>query len=254
MDQDRFRTILEWLQQEGIKFEVKENQTGKNIQIPSTKDIKIGLGSHYDTFFTTPGANDNGSAVVVCVEIAKRLKQFPLNKLGVEIFIFDEEEKGLIGSREYLSEFGVKGIIGFLNMEMVGYGNRFALWPLKKESNGRILEAFEKMASESGINTNRVDQIVMNRADHESFRKRGVLDSFTVTCVTDKDMEVAEHYYKAVEFEVDQKTLNEIIMTAPIFDHYHQPTDLAIKLSEKTLQMTLETVWRTLIEIDDKIA
>src|ERR1043165_978876 len=35
------------------------------------------LGAHYDTVPGTPGADDNGSAVAVCLECARLLAEFP---------------------------------------------------------------------------------------------------------------------------------------------------------------------------------
>src|SRR5262245_51001223 len=38
------------------------------------KDEIVVLGAHYDTYFTTPGADDNASAVAVLIETARLLR------------------------------------------------------------------------------------------------------------------------------------------------------------------------------------
>lgn len=68
--------------------------------------------------------------MVVCLELAKRLQASHLEQVGVEIFFFDEEEEGLIGSRAYVKKCGLDGLMGFLNMDLVGMGNQFAIWPV----------------------------------------------------------------------------------------------------------------------------
>lgn len=98
--------------------------------------------------------------------------------------------------------------------------------------------------------TNRFDRIVTNTADHISFRQGGLIDDFTITCISEADQTIATHYYKAMEFDVDRQTLYEILQQAPLFRHYHQPTDLSVCMSEKSIQMALNTVWNTLLLLD----
>jgi len=66
-----------------------------------------------------------------------------------------------------------------------------------------------------------------------------------------QDKEVAYHYYKAFEFDVSPETLYEIIQKAPLFEHYHQPTDLSENLSEESLQMAVDIIWDTLNLMDE---
>ena len=249
-DRQKFEYIQKELYTGKIPYEIHRYQTGKNILLHSGKRRRIGIGSHFDTVYNHYGANDNASAVVVCLELARRLKHNPTQKIGVDIFFFDEEEKGLIGSTAYCRKLGINGFLGFLNMELVGMGNQFAIWPVQNYTKGTVLDAFERSAKDRGIPTSRFDRIIMNTADHQSFREYGLQDSFTITCIGEKDIEVATHYYKAMEFDVNQQTLYEIINQAPIFEHYHQLSDRSVHLSEETLQMTVEAIWRMVIEID----
>lgn len=251
-DRARFETILNWLQNEGIAYQLHRYTSGENILVKSNKINKIGIGSHFDTVIGCPGANDNASAVVVCFELCKRFYANPLKNIGVDFFFFDEEERGLIGSSAYLKKYGLDGMVGYLNLEMVGMGNQLATWPVNELSSGKLLEAFEESSSKSGVSCGRYDRIVMNTADHESFRIYGLKDSFSVTCISDKDVEVAYHYYKAMEFDVDANTLYEIMSAAPLFKHYHQSTDKSEFLSEDSLQMTVNVIWQTLQSLDQK--
>ncbi|MEM6807084.1 MAG: M28 family peptidase [Bacteroidota bacterium] len=249
-DKERYLWIIKHLNDHHIILSLHTYRTGKNIYLPAKQNPFIGIGSHYDTVPITPGANDNCSAIVVCLALAKRLRQYPLQRLGTEIYFFDEEEKGLIGSQAWIEERGMDGMLGFLNMEMVGSGNQFAIWPVQEGDKTPLLRTFEKNSQKLGIPSHRIDRIVMNTADHESFTMAGMKDAFTISCICEKDLEVAQHYYKALEFEVSQQTLYEIMTQAPIFEHYHQPSDLSRNLSEESLQMTVEAIWQTLLDMD----
>jgi hypothetical protein len=58
------------------------------------------LGAHYDSVPGTPGADDNGSAVAVCLECARLIKE---NDIGSTMIVFfNREEDGLLGSGEFV--------------------------------------------------------------------------------------------------------------------------------------------------------
>jgi peptidase M28-like protein len=58
------------------------------------------LGAHYDSVPDTPGADDNASAVAVCVECARLIKKHSLGP--AMIVLFNREEDGLLGSSEFV--------------------------------------------------------------------------------------------------------------------------------------------------------
>ena len=83
------------------------------------------LGAHYDSVPGCPGADDNASAVAVCLECARLLQA---NRIGsTMIVLFNREEDGLLGSQEFvahlasLSEWTIEEAHIF---EMVGFCNR----------------------------------------------------------------------------------------------------------------------------------
>ena len=83
------------------------------------------LGAHYDSVPGTPGADDNGSAVAVCLECARLIKQ---NDIGSTMIVFfNREEDGLLGSSEFVAH--VEGQSDWTIeeshiFEMVGFCNR----------------------------------------------------------------------------------------------------------------------------------
>lgn len=103
-----------------------QNQNGQNIlgRKPGILDEASTwiIDGHFDTVSNTPGADDNGSAVVGLLEILRVLSNYSFedNLLFVG---FDFEEAGLIGSQRYVQSGRrpFETIKGVYNMEMIGY-------------------------------------------------------------------------------------------------------------------------------------
>ena len=85
------------------------------------------VGAHYDTVPSTPGADDNASAVAVLLELARRVQQRRL-KAPVLFAAFTLEEPpahltGHQGSRIFVRNCRSRGdrVLGAIILEMVGY-------------------------------------------------------------------------------------------------------------------------------------
>ena len=85
------------------------------------------LGAHYDTVSTTPGADDNASAVAVLIEVSRLLREF-IGRRTVRYVAFACEEPpyfniGAMGSQHHARASRTRGdkIVGMLCLEMVGY-------------------------------------------------------------------------------------------------------------------------------------
>ena len=250
---DRGSMIGTILKSWNIDYTLHNYTTGQNIFVKEEgrKDYIV-VSSHYDVVPLSPGANDNGSSIAVCMDLLRKLKDKQFKNFGIIVAFFDEEETGLHGSRAWIKEFGVKDIRAQMNLEMLGMGDKFALWSLTDNSKGRVLETFEKVVKENGIFVKRFDKIVTNIADHMTFRDAGLEDSFSITCISDKELELAQAYYKAMHNQASVEELKEIMRQAPLFVHYHRPTDKSEHLNEKSLQMAADAVWNTLMRVDEE--
>jgi Zn-dependent M28 family amino/carboxypeptidase len=250
LNYERLEIIIDWLDNKKVSYQKQGYSTGTNLIVDLGKRKKrIGVSSHFDTASSSAGANDNGSAIAVCLDIIEKFRTFGHDELGIRIFFFDEEETGLRGSTAYVRKHGLGDLHGLMNMELVGMGDKFALWPLDAKAKGQILETFERVAKMDKIESKRFDRIITNIADHVPFQKAGLKDCFTITAISSEDIEVSDHYYKALEFEVDHLTLYEILSRAPIFHHYHRPTDTYEKLSEESILMTSSAIWKTIVGV-----
>lgn len=68
----------------------------------SSSNEYVVIGAHFDSVGNA-GANDNASGVAVVMSLAKKLLEFPGRNKNVLIVFLDEEERGLIGSRNFAS-------------------------------------------------------------------------------------------------------------------------------------------------------
>lgn len=245
----RREIIIGRLKELGVQYRTQEYATGSNLIVDlGTGNKSIGLSSHFDRVPEAPGANDNGSAIAVCLDIIEKFRE----KIPLRIFFFDEEESGLRGSSAYAKEYGIKDMVGLINLELVGIGDKFALWPVDLSSSGDLLETFEHSANAAKVEAIRFDKIVTNTADHLSFRKAGLSDAFTVTRISDKDMEVANQYYKATEQRLDPTFLWDILAKAPVFKNYHQPGDSYEKIKEHSILITSSVILDTIVAMGRK--
>ena len=114
----------DWLVAELKSYGLEVSLQGEfdNVVAERKKDAAdkvILLGAHYDTVPTTPGADDNNSAIAVCLEAARVLSEY--SDASFRVVIFNREEDGLLGSYEYVDEINKNDIAEVHIFEMVGY-------------------------------------------------------------------------------------------------------------------------------------
>ena len=80
------------------------------------------LGAHYDTVPSSPGADDNASAIAVLLEVARNIQPDPLD-ITVRFIAFTLEENNFIGSTHYVEKLkkGEEEVLGMISLEMVGF-------------------------------------------------------------------------------------------------------------------------------------
>jgi hypothetical protein len=123
-------------------FEPRGTRTANVVvRIPGTRspDVVYAVSAHFDSNLRSPGADDNTSATVGLLEMARVLVNHPL-PATVEIAFFTGEEAGLLGSREYVRravESGKK-LVGALNNDMVGWAENHRLDNTIRYSNDGI--------------------------------------------------------------------------------------------------------------------
>ncbi|MBD2088789.1 M28 family peptidase [Microcoleus sp. FACHB-1515] len=81
---------------------------------------KILLGAHYDSVATSPGADDNATAVATVLEAARLFSTIDTPR-SLQLVLFDEEETGLLGSSAFVDRLQSDELQGAVILEMLGY-------------------------------------------------------------------------------------------------------------------------------------
>jgi Zn-dependent M28 family amino/carboxypeptidase len=84
------------------------------------------VGAHFDAVPGSPGADDNATGVAALLEMARVLKDEPLER-SVRLCFFNLEEQGMVGSSVYANDIGPRlrekkeKIVLMLSLDMLGY-------------------------------------------------------------------------------------------------------------------------------------
>jgi hypothetical protein len=123
-------------------FEPRGTRTANvvvRLQGTTDPDLVYAVSAHFDSNARSPGADDNTSATVGLLEMARVLAGHPL-PATLEIAFFTGEEAGLLGSREYVRRAVEEGkhLVGALNNDMVGWADDYRMDNTIRYSNEGI--------------------------------------------------------------------------------------------------------------------
>jgi Zn-dependent M28 family amino/carboxypeptidase len=93
------------------------------LDLPGREDRGFVLiGAHYDAVPGSPGADDNGSALAVLLELAEAFSDVPARR-PIRLVAFDLEETNRSGSRAYAQDLRQRGerLALMISLEMLGY-------------------------------------------------------------------------------------------------------------------------------------
>jgi hypothetical protein len=77
---------------------------------PSAATETVVVGAHYDSSRNSPGANDNATGVALVTAAAVEIARTPKRTRDFIFILFDEEERGLRGSRAFAQKLKDEGI------------------------------------------------------------------------------------------------------------------------------------------------
>jgi aminopeptidase YwaD len=167
--------ILEMLQSGPVTATLRvdtlnEERTTWNVigTLPGRSGRRILIGGHYDSVEGSPGANDNASGVAAALVAARLLRENP-PAAGVEIVAFGAEELGLYGSQFYARSPRVQQILGMINLDMVGVGDRLQIG--NSGGDARLVDAALEAARSLRISVTRTR---MGASDHLPLERAGV--------------------------------------------------------------------------------
>lgn len=113
---------------EAAGFTVERHDYGTGVNVIGVLDgttmaaERVLVAAHYDSTEGCPGADDNASGTAGVLEVARVLGTASYPRTLV-VACWDEEERGLIGSRAYAerARAASETIVDYFNFEMIGY-------------------------------------------------------------------------------------------------------------------------------------
>jgi len=252
----------------GLTFTIKNKVKTKLVRSPnvlgyiegSDPELKkevIVIGAHLDHLgkrgdYIFNGADDNGSGSAAVMEIAQAFALNPEKPKRTVLFaLWTGEEKGLLGSRYYVSRpyFPLDKTIANLNLDMVS-----RIWdPKRLEMMGRFM----------GLN---IPKKVMKKIDISKFMALSYDANFPgmKKIMTENNQYVGLSIFlrpsKSVmsggggsdHMPFGMKKIPWIFFASAITKDYHQPTDSIEKVSEKLMQYITRLSYLTAVSVANR--
>ncbi|GIE75031.1 aminopeptidase [Actinoplanes philippinensis] len=137
------------------------------------------VSAHYDTVIGAPGANDDGSGTVLCLELARVLRKLP-TEATVRFGLWGSEEQGLLGSRHYVAQLPQAErdrIVAVYQNDMVATSwdpaTRYWLLSFTGLAN-RATDEVTAAATRLGYEPRISPVTLRGSSDHQSFQEAGI--------------------------------------------------------------------------------
>jgi Zn-dependent M28 family amino/carboxypeptidase len=211
--------------------------------------LEVGAGprtllliGHHDAVAGSPGANDNGSAVAILLEVAERLLQDPPRRVRVRLLFTGSEEVGFVGARCYAAETPLDGVLGVLSLELCGIGDSLAVWDAPPPlDQAPFLRAFAGALEDLGYRRDEtyhiVGQVPGFGSDHRAFAPLGV-PAAGLTVVPQREAERLREFI----FDPVARAAGWLLSPPVPFDTYHTPRDRLETLDPRALARTADAL------------
>ncbi|MFI6095960.1 M28 family peptidase [Lentzea sp. NPDC051213] len=137
------------------------------------------VSAHYDSVPGSPGANDDGSGTVLCLELARVLRYLPTHK-AIRFALWGSEEQGLLGSRYYVSQLPpeeIARIKGVFQNDMVATSHdpATAYWLLSVDgvenaTTSQVRAAAQRLGYDPRVH----GPVARGSSDHVPFHEKGM--------------------------------------------------------------------------------
>lgn len=142
-----------------------------DAQQPTNETILV--GAHFDSV-RNAGANDNGTGTTAVLEAARVLHDLQGRKLNVIFAFFDEEERGLVGSRalaRHLKSQGIK-LSSAHTLDMIGWDQDGDRTVEIERPDDNLWDVYVQANRAHGLNLP-LSRTNSGSTDHESFAAEG---------------------------------------------------------------------------------
>ncbi|REF00172.1 M20/M25/M40 family metallo-hydrolase [Thermomonospora umbrina] len=151
----------------------------RRATLPNPEGREVIVSAHYDSVPGSPGANDDGSGTVLCLELARVLRRLPTQQT-LRFALWGSEEYGLIGARHYVKELTdehARRISGCFQNDMVATSHPPAgtYWLLSVDgADNTTTAAVAAAADRLGYRGQTKGPTARGSSDHEAFHERGI--------------------------------------------------------------------------------
>jgi hypothetical protein len=152
------------------------------------------VGAHFDSVPAGPGAADNATGVAMVLAAARYLRDVPQRQHPVIFALFDQEELGLIGSRQWVRTLMTTDVMGVHVFDMLSFdgdGDRAVeLW----SPSPSLQAVYQTHGAAAGMP---ISAVTFTSSDHQAFLEAG----FTATGVGEEFVanDHTPHYHKATD-------------------------------------------------------
>ena len=170
-------SVLESQGLEPLRQPYREHGENVYALLPSTTggEEYIVVGAHFDTGDRSPGASDNATGCAVVLAVAQHLITLPARARNVLLVLFDEEERGLVGSRAFAEMLAAEGkeVVAVHTIDQMGWdGDGDGAIELEIPYDG-ALDLYRQAAAASGF-SGQIHVTEERGSDHSAFRALGM--------------------------------------------------------------------------------
>ena len=170
-------SVLESLGLEPLRQPYREDGENVYALLPSTTGSSeyIVVGAHFDTNSRSPGASDNATGCAAVLGVAQHLLTLPSRERNVFLVLFDEEERGLVGSTAFAEMLVAGGmeVVAVHTIDQMGWdedGDGAIELEIPYEGAG---ELYRQAATMSGF-PSQIHVTQESGSDHSAFRRQGM--------------------------------------------------------------------------------
>jgi len=206
----------------------------------SLKEEIVVICAHYDSISydgDAPGANDNGVAVALCMEILRIVHNAITLNRTLLFVTFAGEEQAFIGSQAWINQHreDLSKIVAIINLDMIGYGDRLSV--IKNEQSDWLADLIISASSPLDIPLSKSNSLYPESArfDHDTFWLT------SLPTVTLFEAGAIYPYYHTSEDTIDRISFSLVEKCAQVTllsvfslgtrSFYHNWTNLAILIS-----------------------
>jgi len=214
---------------------------GENIiAFLGSGDKRIIVGGHYDAVPNSPGANDNGAAIAIILNLIKHLKDIEHN-YRIEFICFDHEERGLLGSREYVKRHPKDDIFAMINLDVVGLGDMLYIHPVGGGDDDVIMSYIRKTVK--NLNVKIEETTASPGSDYFPFMNAKI-ENIGISAVPEDALPFFNRFFLQRDRTITREEMPVIMK------YMHTPKDNLDYISKEAMEMVFLVLKNVVMNID----